>query len=177
MTDDEILQLVKVPNSREDGFRALVIKYQRRLYEVIRKKVLSHEDADDVMQNTFLKVFRYIHSFEGRSELFTWIYRIACNEVIDQQKRNIRTKTIELEHHDQAKADSYMDSLELTKSLEKAVAKLPERQQMVFRMRYFDELAYKEISEILHVSEGSLKASFHHAVKKIEEEFRAKQIL
>lgn len=177
MTDDAILDLIKRPAHREEGFRQLVVKYQRRLYDVVRGRMTSHEDADDVLQNTFLKIFRHIHSFEGRSQLFTWMYRIACNEVSDQQKRNSKLKLVELDHHELVMAEAFVDNDRLSQSLQDAVARLPERQQMVFRMRYFDDMAYKEISEILEVSEGALKASFHHAVKKIEEEFRARQIL
>lgn len=177
MTDEAIMDLVRRPAHREEGFRQLVIKYQRRLYDVVRVRLMSHEDADDVLQNTFLKVFRHILSFEGRSELFTWMYRIACNEVIDHHKRNSRMKLVELDHREPVIAEAFVDNDRVTQSLHDAVARLPERQQMVFRMRYFDEMAYKEISGILKVSEGALKASFHHAVRKIEEEFRAKQIL
>jgi RNA polymerase sigma factor (sigma-70 family) len=177
MTDDAIIEMIRKPSSREEGFRQLVIKYQRRLYDVVRIRMKTHEDTDDVLQNTFLKIFRHIGSFEGRSELFTWMYRIACNEVVDQQKRNSRMKLVELENRETIMADAFVDNDDVTRSLQNAIARLPERQQTVFRMRYFDDMAYKEISEILGVSEGALKASFHHAVKKIEEEFRAKQIL
>jgi len=177
MTDEAILEMVRRPAHREEGFRQLVMKYQRRLYDVVRVRLTSHEDADDVLQNTFLKIFRHLHSFEGRSELFTWMYRIACNEVIDHQKRNAKLKVVELDHREPAFAEAFVDNDHVAQSLHEAVARLPERQQVVFRMRYFDEMAYKEISEILKVSEGALKASFHHAVRKIEEEFRAKQIL
>lgn len=177
MTDEALLAMILRPASREDGFRQLVIKYQRRLYDVIRKRLASHEDADDVLQNTFLKIFRNIQAFEGRSELFTWMYRIACNEVINYQKQNKRSKTIELDVNDIRKADAYVNTDHVSKNLEDAVSRLPERQQMVFRMRYYDDLSYKQMGELLRISEGALKASFHHAVKKIEEEFRAKQII
>lgn len=177
MTDESILKLINETSDKEEGFRQLVIKYQQRLYEVIRRKTTSHEDADDVLQNTFLKVFRHIKSFEGRSELYTWLYRIACNEVIDFQKRQSRIKTSEIDHQVSPKADSFVDIDDVIQSLNNAVAKLPDRQQMVFRMRYYDELSYKEMSELLQLTEGALKASFHHAVRKIEEEFRTKQIL
>ena len=177
MTDESILELINETSDKEEGFRQLLIKYQQRLYEVIRRKTVSHEDADDVLQNTFLKVFRHIKSFEGRSELYTWLYRIACNEVIDYQKRQSRIKTSEIDHQVSPKADSFVDVDDVIQSLNDAVAKLPDRQQMVFRMRYYDELSYKEMSELLQLTEVALKASFHHAVRKIEEEFRTKQIL
>ena len=177
MTDEAILQLVSDPGTQEEGFRQLVLKYQRRLYSTVRNKVNNHEDADDILQNTFIKIFRHIKGYEGRSELFTWMYRIACNEAINYQKHHSRMKTIPIEHHDSQPAEAFLDSEGLNDTLEAAVALLPERQQMVFRMRYFDELSYKQMAEILQLTEGALKASFHHAVRKIEEEFRAKQIL
>ena len=173
MTDESIVALIHQPERLEEGLRELVIKYQQRLYQVVRRQVVSHEDADDVLQNTFLKVFRHIHSFEGRSELYTWIYRIACNEVINHRKLHAKMRMVAFEETDTQVADSYIDATSLNQRLETAIANLPERQQTVFRMRYFDELPYKAISEILNVSEGALKASFHHAVKKIEEEFKA----
>lgn len=176
MKDEAIVELISKVSSREEGFRQLVLKYQQRLYDVIRRKTRSHEDADDLLQNTFLNIFRHIHSFEGRSELYTWMYRIACNEVIDHQKKGNRMHTIEMNENGVAEAEPFIDPDNITRSLEYAVSKLPERQQMVFRMRYFDELTYKQMSEMLQLTEGALKASFHHAIKKIEEEFRAKQI-
>ena len=177
MNDHDIIELIRNPSSREAGFRDLVVRYQERLYQMIIRRVGSHEDADDILQNTFIKIFRHIESFEGRAELFTWMYRIAGNEVINFQKRNQRKKTIELDPSVNLKADAYIDEADIAPAMEKMIAALPERQQMVFRMRYYDELSYKEISEILQLTEGALKASFHHAVKKIAEGFRAKQIL
>lgn len=177
MTDEAILELVNHPRTQEEGFKQLVIKYQQRLYSIVRRKVSSHEDADDILQNTFIKIFRHIKGYEGRSELFTWMYRIACNEVINFQKSSARRKTVELENHDTHPAEAYLNTDHLALSLEKVVLGLPVRQQMVFRMRYFDELSYKQMAEMLQLTEGALKASFHHAVRKIEEEFRAKQIL
>lgn len=177
MTDEFILELIRHPSTRQEGFTHLVTKYQRQLYHVVRQRVTTHEDADDVLQNTFLKVFRHIHSFEQRSEIFTWMYRIACNEVSNHQKQFSKMKIVEFDKADAAMAEAFVDTTTLADSLEEMVAKLPQRQQMVFKMRYFDELSYKQMSEILNRSEGALKASFHHAVRKIEEEFRSKQIL
>lgn len=177
MTDEAILQLTSHPGTQEEGFKHLVIKYQQRLYSMVRRKVSSHEDADDILQNTFIKIFRHINGYEGRSELFTWIYRIACNEVINHQKKRMKMKMVTLDNNDVQPAEAYINTDDLGNSLETAVARLPERQQMVFRMRYFEELSYKQIAELLQLTEGALKASFHHAVRKIEEEFRAKQIL
>ncbi len=177
MTDEEIVTLASHPRTQEEGFRHLVVKYQKRLYSLVRGRVSSHEDADDILQNTFIKIFRHIKGYEGRSELFTWMYRIACNEVINHQKSTSKMKTVELENHDVRPAEAYLNTDNLAASLEMVVTGLPERQQMVFRMRYFDELSYKQMAEMLQLTEGALKASFHHAVKKIEEEFRAKQII
>ena len=177
MTDEEILALVSHPDSREMGFRQLVTTYQQRLYQVIRRQVTSHEDADDVLQNTFLKVFRHIEGFENRSGLFTWMYRIATNEVINFVNRKKRLRTEEIQDQDYQQADAYLATDDLPGILEMIILKLPERQQMVFRMRYYDELSYKEMAGILQLTEGALKASYHHAVKKIEEEIKAKQIV
>ena len=177
MSDEIILELIRLPGKREDGFKQLVLKYQERLYNVVRNRVQTHEDADDVLQNTFLKIFRHIDGFEGRSEIFTWMYRICINEVSNHQKKTSRIKVMEINQNESITAEPFMDSAGLADSLEKAISGLPDRQQTVFRMRYFDELSYKQISIVLQVTEGALKASFHHAVKKIEEEFRSKQIL
>ena len=177
MTDEAILQLARHPRTREEGFRQLVLAYQQRLYRVIRRQVSSHEDADDVLQNTFLKVFRHLEGFEGRSEFYTWIYRIAQNEVYTFIKSNSKRKWVDLENQVERKEEPHLNSDDLLRSLELIVSQLPERQQMVFRMRYYDELSYKQMAEILELSEGALKASFHHAVKKIEEELKSKQLL
>ncbi len=175
MTDEDILSLTAVPETRETGFRHLVVKYQQRLYQVIRRQVHSHEDADDVLQNTFVKVFRHLSRFEQRSELFTWMYRIAIHEVSNHRRMQKRNQTEGLDNLQAGTADSYLNSEVLLHTLESIVSGLPERQQMVFRMRYFDELTYKEMAEVLGLTEGALKASYHHAVKKIEEEVKAKQ--
>ena len=177
MTDEAILHLTRQTHTREEGYRQLVTAYQQRLYRVIRRQVPSHEDADDVMQNTFLKVFRHLDRFEGRSELFTWMYRIAQNELHDFFKRNAKMKLVTLDHQMDIREEPALDAEEVLRSLERVVSSLPERQQMVFRMRYYDELSYKQMAEILQLTEGALKASFHHAVKKIEEEFKAKQLI
>ena len=177
MNDEAILEWIRQPGSREAGYRQLVMKYQVKLYHVIRRQVEDHADADDVLQNTFIKVFRNLNRFEGRASLFTWMYRIACNETSSYLKQKKRNPVSTLESLDQAKADAYVDSGEVSSDLISMVARLPDRQQEVFRMRYFEQLSYKEIAAILQLTEGALKASFHHAVRKIEEEFRSKQIL
>lgn len=149
-------------------------EYQRPLYNHIRNIVLNHDDTDDVLQNTFIKVFQYLNGFKGDSKLFSWMYRIATNEAItfinNKAKRNgttseaMQTKIVE-----NLKADEYFDGNDIQIKLQKSIALLPEKQQLVFKMKYFEELKYEEISEILGTSVGGLKASYHHAVKKIEE--------
>lgn len=177
MTDEAILNLTSHPSTREDGFRSLVVTYQERLYHHIRRQVGSHEDADDVLQNTFLKVFRHLESFEGRSGLYTWLYRIASNEIANHHQRQKRVRVVEMSELKPVHADSYLDTDGLEEALEEMVMTLPERQQMVFRMRYYDEMSYKDMAGMLHLTEGALKASFHHAVKKIEELLKARQIV
>ena len=176
MTDEDILRLIHSPLSREKGFKELVNQYQQRLYAVIRRRLEHHEDADDILQNTFLKVFKGIHGFESKSSIFTWMYRIAMNEITDFQRAARKNRTEEMKISDEGIAHLSPDMNQLHTDLEILVSSLPERQQAVFRMRYYDELPYAEIAELLKVSEGSLKASFHHAVKKIEEQIQAKQI-
>jgi RNA polymerase sigma-70 factor (ECF subfamily) len=134
---------------------------------------LNHDDTDDVLQNTFVKVFQYLNKFKGESKLFSWIYRIATNEALTflNQKAKINgvtSETLQNKTIDNLKADVYFDGNEIQIKLQKAIASLPEKQQLVFKMKYFEELKYEEISEILGTSVGALKASYHHAVKKIE---------
>ncbi|HCQ12961.1 sigma-70 family RNA polymerase sigma factor [Flavobacterium sp.] len=161
------------PKTQNVAFQKLMREYQRPLYNHIRNIVLNHDDTDDVLQNTFIKVFQYLNGFKGDSKLFSWMYRIATNEAItfinNKAKRNgttseaMQTKIVE-----NLKADEYFDGNEIQIKLQKSIALLPEKQQLVFKMKYFEELKYEEISEILGTSVGGLKASYHHAVKKIE---------
>lgn len=135
--------------------------------------VLNHDDADDIMQNTFIKVFRHLKDFKGESKLFSWMYRIATNEAItflnQKAKRGHTTsEAIQSKAVDNLKADQYFDASDIQLKLQKAISLLPEKQQLVFKMRYFEEIKYEELSEILGTSVGALKASYHHAVKKIE---------
>lgn len=148
--------------------------YKRPLYSHIRSIVLDHDDADDVLQNTFVKVFQYLKGFKGESKLFSWMYRIATNEAITflkqrARKSGIKNETLQNKMIDNLAADIYFDGNEIQLKLQRAVACLPEKQQLVFKMKYFQELKYEEISDILGTSVGALKASFHHAVKKIED--------
>lgn len=148
--------------------------YQRPLYNHIRNIVLNHDDTDDVLQNTFIKVFQYLNGFKGDSKLFSWMYRIATNEAItfinSKAKRNGTTsEAMQSKIVENLKADEYFDGNEVQLKLQKAINLLPEKQQLVFKMKYFEDLKYEEISEILGTTVGGLKASYHHAVKKIED--------
>ncbi len=174
ITDDEILGLMNVPKTYETGFRLLMQKYQEPLYRHIRRMVNDHEDTDDVIQNTFIKIFKNIERFEGKSKLYTWLYRIATNEAITfMNSRNRRdTQTLDDPNvvyvSNQIKADNYFDGDALQEKFEQALTTLPDKQRAVFNLRYYDEMPYEEMSGMLGTSVGALKASYHHAVKKIE---------
>jgi len=172
MEDEEILALV-MSDQIDKGFDHLVRKYQEKLYWHIRRMVTFHEDADDVLQNTFIKIYKAIHNFKQDSSLYTWMYRIATNESLTFLKKRNRimsksseeeTKSLEM----RLKADAFFDEQSVYLELQKAINSLPDKQKAVFNMRYFEETPYKEMSEILETSVGALKASYHHAVKKIE---------
>ena len=167
------IEQLKNPVSQEKAFRELISLYKERLYWHIRKIVISHDDADDVLQNTFIKVFKNINNFKGDSKLYSWMYRIATNESINflnkKAKINkIDNPTLQLQMVENLQADVYFDGDEIQIKLQKAIAKLPEKQKLIFNMKYFDNMKYNDISEILDTSVGALKASYHHARKKIE---------
>lgn len=167
-----ILELLN-PKTQNQAFQKLLMQYQRPLYNHIRSIVISHDDADDVLQNTFVKVFQYLKTFKGESKLFSWMYRIATNEALTflkqkARKNGISSETIQSKAIENLKSDVYFDGDEIQIKLQKAIVMLPEKQQLVFKMKYFDELKYEEIADILGTSVGALKASYHHAVKKIE---------
>jgi RNA polymerase sigma-70 factor (ECF subfamily) len=167
-----ILELLN-PKTQNQAFQKLLSTYQKPLYNHIRNIVLNHDDSDDVLQNTFIKIFQYLKNFKGDSKLFSWMYRIATNEALtflsQKAKMNgISTEALQNKTIDNLKADVFFDGNEIQLKLQKAIAKLPEKQQLVFKMKYFEELKYEEISGILGTSVGALKASYHHAVKKIE---------
>lgn len=171
--DSKILDLVASATSKEAGFRLLMTTYQERLYWHIRRLVTVHEDTDDVLQNTFVKVYRNIEKFEGGSKLYTWLYRIATNETITFLNKRNKNRSEQLDglDHDLSEkisADPYWSGDQAQLILQLAIDTLPDKQKAVFTMRYYDETPYKEMSEILETSEGALKASYHHAVKKIE---------
>ena len=171
--EQELLQRLKSPKTSDAAFRELMSLYKERLYWHIRKIVISHDDADDVLQNTFIKVYRSIGNFKGDSKLYSWMYRIATNEAITLLNKNAKRHQITSEEVQQLavnnlQADVYFDGSEIQYKLQQAITTLPQKQQLVFNMKYFDDLKYSEISEILETSEGALKASYHLAVKKLQ---------
>ncbi|MBN7801094.1 sigma-70 family RNA polymerase sigma factor [Algoriphagus aestuariicola] len=173
-TDQQILERIRSPFTKEIGFRQLIETYQRKVYQVIRRMVIIHEDADDLTQNTFVKAFRSLDRFQGNSSLFTWLYRIATNEALSFLEKKKNRYFFSLEDH-REKMESYLDQNgnlngdEIQLRLQKALLKLPEKQRLVFHLKYQEELTYEQMSEITGTSIGALKASYHHAVKKIEQ--------
>ena len=181
-SDQDILKWMTTQGQQEKGFRCLLSKYQERLYWHIRKIVVSHEDADDVLQNTFIKVYRGIDRFQGQSALYTWMYRIATNESLThlQKMKRISAGAIDDEAlllHNKLVAEKHFDGNIIQETLQKALLTLPAKQRMVFNMKYFDNMKYQEISEILETSVGALKASFHHARQKIETYIKNSEII
>ena len=173
MEEKEFIQNLLNPKTQNEAFQKLLLDYQRPLYNHIRNIVLSHDDTDDVLQNTFVKVFQNLKNFKGESKLFSWMYRIATNEAITfinkKAKQNGTTSEIvQAKIIENLEADSHFDGDAIQIKLQKAIVNLPEKQQLVFKMRYFEEIKYEEMSTILGTSVGALKASYHHAVKKIE---------
>lgn len=162
------------PKTQNVAFQKLVQLYQKPLYNHIRNIVIDHDDANDVLQNTFIKVYQYLANFKGESKLFSWIYRIATNESLTfinnkAKKNHISNEEVSQKAINNLEADVYFNGNEIQLKLQKAIAQLPEKQQLVFKMKYFEELKYEEISEILGTSVGALKASYHLATKKIED--------
>ncbi len=177
VSDEQILELLRSDNTFERGFRLLMSQYRERLYWHIRRLVLVHEDADDVLQNTFIKIYRGILQFEGKSKLYTWLYRIATNESITYLQGKARHTSASLDDEtvlltNRLQADEWFDGDEVQVKLQQSIARLPEKQRLVFNLRYFDEMPYEEMAVLLDTSAGALKASFHHAVKKIENSFK-----
>ncbi|GEC71879.1 RNA polymerase sigma-70 factor, ECF subfamily [Flavobacterium flevense] len=171
--EKEFIQQLLNPKTQNEAFQQLLRTYQKPLYNHIRNIVLNHDDTDDVLQNTFIKVFENLNKFKGESKLFSWMYRIATNEALSflnqkARKSGISSETLQSKAIDNLQSDVYFDGNEIQIALHRAITTLPEKQQLVFKMKYFQELKYEEISEILGTSVGALKASYHHAVKKIE---------
>ena len=172
---DEKVFIAKLLDSKtqNEAFRKLLQLYQKPLYNHIRGMVYNHDDANDVLQNTFLKVYANLHQFKGESKLYSWMYRIATNESISfmqqrAKKQGISNEEVKEKALLKLESDVYFDGDEMQLKLQRAVASLPEKQQLVFKMKYYEALKYEDMSEILNTSVGALKASYHLAVKKIE---------
>ncbi|RYZ52545.1 MAG: sigma-70 family RNA polymerase sigma factor [Chitinophagaceae bacterium] len=187
-SDAELLQQFRNPPTKEPAFTALIKKYQERLYWHIRRMVVDHDDANDVLQNVFIRVWNGLENFKEESQLYTWLYRIAKEEsqlytwlyriatnesltfLESQKKRSaVSLSDVETGLSNKIKADKHFDPNKLEWKLQLAIQKLPEKQRIVFTLRYYDEMPYEEMSRVLETSEGALKASYHHAVKKIED--------
>ena len=173
-SDREILELFAHAASRNRAFNILVLQYQQRLYWHIRKMVIDHDDADDLLQNVFIKAYKALDNFREDSKIYTWLYKIATNECItflNSKKKRFTIPMVDVEHQlaQNLETDAYFSGDRIQMKLQQAILTLPEKQRLVFNLKYFEEMKYEEMSEILGTSVGALKASFHHAVKKIEE--------
>lgn len=173
-SDEELLSQFSNPAEKEMAFEAIIKKYQEKLYWHIRRMVVEHEDANDVLQNMFIKVWRSLDNFKGESQLYTWLYRIATNESLTFIAKEKKKKAISIDQEDQIyanklKSDTHFDANKLEWKLQLAIQSLPEKQKLVFNLRYYDEMPYEEMSKVLETSVGALKANYHHAAKKIEE--------
>ncbi len=174
LNEKELIANLKSDVNREKAFELLVKSYQQRLYWHIRKIVMNHDDADDILQNVFIKVWKNVDGFREDSSLFTWLFRIATNESLSHLQKQRRHSVISINDiseylTESLETDVYFDGNEMEKKLQLAIIQLPEKQRIVFNLKYFDEMKYEEMSEVLKTSVGALKASFHFAVKKIEE--------
>ena len=174
--DSNILLRFRSPLSRNSAFEDLIDKYKERLYYHIRRMVIDHDDADDLLQDTFVKVWQNLEKFQENSGLFTWLYRIATNECLNFLRKKNKYVVNSMDDStyllETLETSQYINGSELQIKLQHAILTLPEKQRLVFNMKYFDELKYEEMTEILGTSVGALKASYHHAVKKIEEYFK-----
>ena len=178
-TDQQLISSLSNPSTQRMAFEQVVRQYSEQLYWQIRRIVLTHEDANDVLQNTFIKAWQGLEGFHGDSKLLTWLSRIAINESLDFMRRQknltlVSTDDADLGVSDRLMADDYFDGDETQAQLQEAIASLPDVQRTVFQLRYFDEMKYSEISRLLDTSEGALKASYHIAVKKITEFFHSR---
>jgi RNA polymerase sigma factor (sigma-70 family) len=175
--DQELLRQFREPATKERAYTTLIKKYQERLYWHIRRMVVDHDDANDVLQNVFIRVWNALGNFQEQSQLYTWLYRIATNEsltFLEGQKKRAAVSLSDVESglENKIKADQGFDANKLEWKLQLAIQQLPEKQKLVFSLRYYDEMPYEEMSRVLETSEGALKASYHHAVKKIEDYIR-----
>lgn len=173
LSDEEILARFKEKDGQNYAFNLLVRKYQQKLYWVIRRLVIDHDDSNDLIQNVWVKVWQNLDSFKAESQLYTWLYRISANEALtflNKKKKRFLLKLddVESELSQKVEHDPGMTGDEMVMKLQKAIISLPEKQRLVFQMRYYDEMPYEQMSQVLKTSVGALKASYHHAAKKIE---------
>ncbi|HTO14821.1 MAG TPA: sigma-70 family RNA polymerase sigma factor [Edaphocola sp.] len=171
--DKVLLKAFKVESTKESAFTKIIKKYQERLYWHVRRLVVNHEDANDVLQNVFIKVWSYLDGFREESNLYTWMYRIATNETLTFLEKEKKRTSISLSDHEtglsnKLYAEKGFDANKIEWKLQQAIQSLPEKQRIVFTLRYYDEMPYEEMSKVLETSVGALKASYHHAVKKVE---------
>lgn len=172
--DSELLVQFRNPATKESAYTSIIRKYQEKLYWHVRRMVVEHEDANDVLQNVFIRVWNALENFREDSQLYTWLYRIATNECLtflEQQKKRSAVPLGDVESglENKIRADKHFDASKLEWKLQLAIQQLPEKQRIVFSLRYYDEMPYEEMAKVLETSEGALKASYHHAVKKIED--------
>lgn len=172
--DAELLRQFRNVETKEDAFTVLIKKYQERLYWHVRRMVVDHDDANDILQNVFIRVWKALENFKEESQLYTWLYRIATNEsltfVQNKKKRSaVRLSDVESGLENKVRSSENFDANKLEWKLQLAIQNLPEKQKIVFSLRYYDEMPYEEMSRVLDTSEGALKASYHHAAKKIED--------
>jgi len=178
ISDQELVALIQDPEKRNNAFEMLIKKYQQKIYWHIRKMVIDHDDADDVLQETFIKVWQGLQNFRGDAQLYTWIYRIATNESLNFLQKKRRHNHVPIENDDSSDllntlessvSQDYISGDDIQLKLQKALLLLPDKQRLVFNMKYYEDMKYEEIAEITGTSVGALKASYHLAVKKIEE--------
>lgn len=172
--DASLLAAFQDESKREQAYTKIIKKYQERLYWHIRRLVINHDDANDMLQNTFIKVWKYLDNFRGDANLYTWLYRIATNETLTFLDKEKKRRTVDISDEEnglanQLKAERGFDPNKLEWKLQQAIQSLPEKQRIVFTLRYYDEMPYNEMSSVLETSAGALKASYHHAVKKVED--------
>jgi len=177
IADNEIIELFHLKNKKEEAFRLLVDKYKEKLYWHIRKIVLSHEDSNDILQNTFVKIWQGLKEFRYESGLYTWMYRIATNEslnFLNEKSRKVYGNSDEISVYleNTLESDTYFSGDKIQKELQRAILTLSERQRLIFNMKYFDDMPYEDMADVLGVAVGTLKATYHNAVKKIEENLK-----
>lgn len=181
-SDEEIIRLFHSKDGEQKAFRLLVSKYREKLYWHIRKIVINHEDSNDILQDTFVKIWKGIREFRYESKLYTWMYRVATNEAINFLKERSRkvygnTEQITPALENQLESDPYFCGDSIQRELQKAILKLSERQRLIFNMKYYDDMKYEDMAEILNVAVGTLKATYHVAVNKIKESLKLSDTL